>query len=113
MFFEGCLNEELLLLNIHVQLYFITLREFFHSLTSRALCCWDIYFPQPGTDVKFIIKSSLFVLLLVVIRRPKLKPNSEQKVENIFVAPTYCQTACYMPFCSVNFFKCTCPANVA
>jgi len=50
---------------------------------------------QPVTDAKFINKSSLFILLLSVIRRLELKPNSEQKVERIFVAPPYCQTACY------------------
>ena len=49
---------------------------------------------QPVTTTKFINKSSLFILLLGVIRRLELKPNSEQKVENIFVAPPYCQTAC-------------------
>jgi len=49
---------------------------------------------QPVTDAKFIIKSSLFVLLLGVIRLLELKPNNELKDENIFVAPPYCQTAC-------------------
>jgi len=38
------------------------------------------------TDPKFIIKSSLFNLSLGSIRRLELKPVSEQKVENIFVA---------------------------
>jgi hypothetical protein len=41
-------------------------------------------------------KSSLFILLLGVIRRLELKPISEQKVENIYVAPPYCQTACWL-----------------
>jgi uncharacterized cupin superfamily protein len=50
---------------------------------------------QPDTAVKFINKSSLFIQLLGVIRRLELKPNSEQKVEHIFVAPPYSQTACY------------------
>jgi len=50
---------------------------------------------QPVTGAKFINKSSLFILLLGVIRRLELKPISEQKVENIFVVPPYCQTACY------------------
>jgi hypothetical protein len=49
---------------------------------------------QPVTTAKFITKSSLFILRLGVIRRLNMKPNSEQKVENIFVAPPYCQTAC-------------------
>ena len=42
---------------------------------------------QPVTAAKFINKSSLFILLLGFIRRLELKPISEQKVENIFVAP--------------------------
>jgi len=42
------------------------------------------------TAAKFINKSSLFVLQPGVIRRLELKPNSEQKVEPIFVAPPYC-----------------------
>ena len=55
---------------------------------------------QPVTEAKFIIKSSLFVLLLGVIRRLGLTLISEQKVENIFVAPPYCQTACcLLAFC--------------
>jgi len=49
---------------------------------------------QPVTAAKFINKSSLFILLPGFIRRLELKPNSEQKVENLFVAPPYCQTAC-------------------
>jgi hypothetical protein len=49
---------------------------------------------QPVTAAKFINKSSLFILSLGVIRRLELKLNSEQKVENILVAPPYCQTAC-------------------
>jgi hypothetical protein len=52
---------------------------------------------QPVTTVKFINKSSLFIPLLGFIRRLELKLISEQKVENIFVAPPYCQTACCMP----------------
>jgi hypothetical protein len=49
---------------------------------------------QPVTAHKFIIKSSLFILLPGVIRRLELQPNSEKKAENLFVAPPYCQTAC-------------------
>jgi len=48
---------------------------------------------QPVAEAKFINKSSLFILMLGVIRRLKLKPNSDEKVENIFVIPPYCQTA--------------------
>jgi len=52
---------------------------------------------HPVTAAKFINKSSLFILLLNVIRRLELKPISEQKAENIFVAPPYCQvTACWL-----------------
>ena len=47
---------------------------------------------QPVTPAKFITKCSLFILLLSVIHRLELKPISEQKVENLFVAPPYCQT---------------------
>jgi hypothetical protein len=50
---------------------------------------------QPVTATKFITKSSLFILLLGAIRRLELKLNSEQKAEYIFVAPPYCQTACW------------------
>ena len=46
---------------------------------------------QPVTAAKFITKCSFFILLLGFICRLELKPNSEQKVENIFVAPLYCQ----------------------
>jgi len=49
---------------------------------------------QTVTAAKFITKSSLLILLLGVIRRLELKLISEQKVEHIFVAPPYCQTAC-------------------
>jgi hypothetical protein len=49
---------------------------------------------QPVTAAKFINKGSLLILLVGFIRRLKLKLNSEQKVENIFVAPPYCQAAC-------------------
>jgi hypothetical protein len=48
---------------------------------------------QPVTASKFITKSPLFILLLGFIRLLELKPISEQKVEHIFVAPPYCQTA--------------------
>jgi len=51
---------------------------------------------QPVTTAKFINKSSLFILLLGFIRLLELMLNSEQKVENIFVAPPYCQTASYV-----------------
>jgi hypothetical protein len=51
---------------------------------------------QPVIAAKFITKSSLFILLLGFIRRLELKPNSEQKAEHIFVAPPYCQTACWL-----------------
>jgi hypothetical protein len=49
---------------------------------------------QAITAAKFINKSSLFILLLGVIRRQELKLVSEQKAENIFIAPPYCQADC-------------------
>jgi hypothetical protein len=54
---------------------------------GQGLAMWR-YFKnrQPVTAAEFIIKSSLFIQMLGVIRRLELKPNSEQKVENIFVA---------------------------
>ncbi len=68
---------------------------------------------QPVTEAKFVNRSSLFILLLGVIRRLELKPISEQKAENIFVAPPYCQTdvsgslfgRIHKPF--FNLFLCT------
>jgi hypothetical protein len=65
---------------------------------------------QPVTAAKFITKSSLFILLLGVIRLPKPKLSNEQKAENIFVAPPYCQTACCVQFFvreSLHFFGCS------
>jgi hypothetical protein len=59
---------------------------------------------QTVTEAKFINKSSLFILLLNVIRRLELKPISEQKVENIFVAPPYCQAASYV-YNSINLVR--------
>jgi len=53
----------------------------------------------PGTVIQFIIKSSLFILLLGFIRRLEMKLITEQKAENIFVAPPYCQTACSSNTC--------------
>jgi len=53
---------------------------------------------QPVTAAKFITKSSLFILSLGFIRRLRLQPISEEKVEHIFIAPPYCQTACWLPF---------------
>jgi hypothetical protein len=49
---------------------------------------------QPVTAAKFIIKSSLFFLLLGVIRQLGLKPNNEQKVEHIFVARHIAKPTC-------------------
>jgi hypothetical protein len=49
---------------------------------------------QPVTVAKFINKSSLFILLPGVTRLLELKPDNEQKVEHIFIAPPYYQTAC-------------------
>lgn len=48
----------------------------------------------PVTEVKFINKSPLFILLPGVIRQRGVKLNSEQKSKHIFVAPPYSQAAC-------------------
>jgi hypothetical protein len=62
---------------------------------------------QLVTAAKFITKSSLFILLLGIIRRLELKLNSEQKVENMFVAPPYCQTdCCTFAFCHPTKSEC-------
>jgi hypothetical protein len=53
---------------------------------------------QAVTAAKFITKRSLFIILLGVIRPLELKPNSEQKDEDLSVAPPYWQTECCMPF---------------
>ena len=45
------------------------------------------YDRQPVTAAKFINKSSLFILLLGVIRRLERKLNSEQKVEKYIRRP--------------------------
>jgi len=58
---------------------------------------------QPVTAAKFINKSSLFILLLGFIRRQELESISELNVENIFVTPPYCQTACCRLAFSVPF----------
>jgi hypothetical protein len=47
---------------------------------------------QPVTAAKFITNSSLFILSIGVIRWLELKPISEQKAEDMFVAPPNCQT---------------------
>jgi hypothetical protein len=41
---------------------------------------------QPVTAVKFINKSSLFIVFLSIIRLPKLKVGSEQETGKTFVA---------------------------
>ncbi len=58
-------------------------------LTSTACDVAAFKNRQPITAAKFINKNSLFVQLFGVIRQLELKLNSEQKVENIFVAPPY------------------------
>lgn len=51
---------------------------------------------QTVVVTKFINKSLLLILLLGTIRRLGLMSISEQKAENIFVAPQNCQTACWL-----------------
>jgi hypothetical protein len=41
--------------------------------TARAFCCWNIYFRQPTTAAKFIIKSLLFVLKFNNARQAETK----------------------------------------
>ena len=66
------------------------------AYNGHGLAMWRyLEIVSPVTAAKFINKSSLFILLLGVIRRLGLKPNREQKAENIFVAPPYCQTECW------------------
>ena len=52
----------------------------------------------PVTEAKYINNCSLFILLPGVIRQLGLKPNSEQKAEDMFVMPPYCQTACWQQY---------------
>jgi hypothetical protein len=59
---------------------------------------------QPVTAAKLVQNCSWFILLLSFILLPELKPISEQKVENLFVAPPYCQTACCRPFLVPGWF---------
>jgi hypothetical protein len=64
----------------------------------KALAMWRYsVFHLPGTAADYRYKSSLFILLFGVIRPPEPKPTSEQKAENIFVSPPYCQctVACW------------------
>jgi hypothetical protein len=49
---------------------------------------------KPVAAAKFINKSSLFILLLGVIRWLKLKLNREQKAENIFRRPAILPMHC-------------------
>jgi hypothetical protein len=46
---------------------------------------WYSVFRLPGAPAQLGYKSSLFILLSGVIRKPELQLNSEQKAENIFV----------------------------
>jgi hypothetical protein len=91
--------------------------EVWGKLTQRLLLGDVAVFEnrQPVTAAKFIIKTSLFILLPGVIRRLELKPNSDkQKVENIFVAPPYCQTASYVVGSAVKVYTVYlyhCPCN--
>jgi hypothetical protein len=85
-------------INVVKKYIFFIAVVFFMPHNGRGLAMWrHLKNVQPVTAAKFITKSSLFVLLLGVIRRLELKPISEQKVENIFVAPPYWQTECCTP----------------
>jgi hypothetical protein len=69
-------------------------RNWLHTTLKHWRVGGILCFVRPVPAAKFINKSSLYILFPGVIRRLKLNPNSEQKVEHIFVARTYCQTAC-------------------
>jgi hypothetical protein len=58
---------------------------------------------QPGTAAKFITKSSWFILLLGVIHWLELMPISEQKAENILVAPPYSKPPVMASFNSYSY----------
>jgi hypothetical protein len=59
------------------------------SANGYGLAMWRYsVFRQPVTAAEFIDKSSLFILLLGVIRRLELKPNSEQKL-SIYSSPRH------------------------
>ncbi|CAN5680578.1 hypothetical protein BH11BAC3_BH11BAC3_10330 [soil metagenome] len=54
------------------------------SASISGLGDWTVFENlQPVTELKFINKSSLFILFLIVNRLLELKLISEQKVENI------------------------------
>jgi hypothetical protein len=58
------------------------LKKCLYKLTANGhgLAMWRYLKSQPVTAAKFITKSSLFILLLGVIRRLDLKLDSEQKL---------------------------------
>jgi hypothetical protein len=66
--------------------------KFFIAPNVRAWRCGGVLCSVcPGAAADKRYKSSLFILLLGIIRLAKPKLNSGQKAENIFVAPPYCQ----------------------
>ena len=69
-------------------LYCVIFRNFKEEITPNGYGLDVAVFEnrQSATAAKFINKSSLFILLPGVVRRPELKPNSEQEVENMSVA---------------------------
>lgn len=81
----------LIYFNIPISIYLFPECRLTMTANGRAWM-WRFENRQPVTAAKFINKSSVFILLPGVIRRLELI--SEQKVENIFVAPPYCQTEC-------------------
>ena len=59
---------------------------------SKHISCKRVFENrQPATEAKFIIKSSLFILLLSLIRRQEPKLIANQEAENKFIVPPYCQ----------------------
>jgi len=66
---------------------------------GKALAMWRYsVFRLPDAAAIESYKSSWLILLLSVIRLAKPKLRSEQKAENIFVAPPSCQTGWYRQF---------------
>ena len=86
--------------HIVVWLWFV---QYGYYLNCRFVgCLWRLrlgdvaaFENQPVTAAKFMNKSSLFILLLGVIRRLELKPISEQKDGDLFVCQHSSKHLCY------------------
>jgi hypothetical protein len=69
--------------------------QYCHRIAQNVdgLAMWWYLKIVSQSGAKFIDKSSMFIPLLGIIRQLELKLTSEKKIENIFDAPPYCQTA--------------------